>query len=93
MKMILSRLMMYEYSNKWTFIVKSIGMIFASSAGLIVSKEEPFAPISCSCGNRFDRSLGRSHHDCQLFMSRLGYTDSKMGYFIGVQNFSEKPRH
>ena len=52
-KTILSGFIMYGYLGKWTFIVKSIGMIFATSAGLIVGKEGPFVHISCCCGNFF----------------------------------------
>jgi chloride channel 3/4/5 len=44
---------MYGYLGKWTFLIKSIGMIFATSAGLIVGKEGPFVHISCCCGNLF----------------------------------------
>jgi chloride channel 3/4/5 len=44
---------MYGYLGKWTFFIKSIGMIFATSAGLIVGKEGPFVHISCCCGNLF----------------------------------------
>lgn len=52
-KIILSGFIMYGFLGKWTFIVKSIGMIFATSAGLIVGKEGPFVHISCCCGNLF----------------------------------------
>lgn len=52
-KTILSGFIMYGYLGKWTFIIKSIGMIFATSAGLIVGKEGPFVHISCCCGNLF----------------------------------------
>ena len=52
-KTILSGFIMYGYLGKWTFFVKSIGMIFATSAGLIVGKEGPFVHISCCCGNLF----------------------------------------
>ena len=52
-KTILSGFIMYGYLGKWTFIIKSIGMIFATSAGLIVGKEGPFVHISCCCGNFF----------------------------------------
>ena len=52
-KTILSGFIMYGYLGKWTFFIKSIGMIFATSAGLIVGKEGPFVHISCCCGNLF----------------------------------------
>jgi chloride channel 3/4/5 len=48
---------MYGYLGKWTFFIKSIGMIFATSAGLIVGKEGPFVHISCCCGNLFSSKL------------------------------------
>ena len=46
-----------EYLGKWTFFIKSIGMIFATSAGLIVGKEGPFVHISCCCGNLFSSKI------------------------------------
>jgi chloride channel 3/4/5 len=52
-KTILSGFIMYGYLGKWTFFIKSIGMIFATSAGLILGKEGPFVHISCCCGNLF----------------------------------------
>lgn len=52
-KTILSGFIMYGYLGKWTFLIKSLGMIFATSAGLIVGKEGPFVHISCCCGNLF----------------------------------------
>lgn len=58
-KTILSGFIMYGYLGKWTFIVKSIGMIFATSAGLIVGKEGPFVHISCCCGNLFSSKTER----------------------------------
>ncbi|CAF1634647.1 unnamed protein product, partial [Adineta ricciae] len=54
-KTILSGFIMYGYLGKWTFFIKSIGMIFATSAGLIVGKEGPFVHISCCCGNIFSK--------------------------------------
>ncbi|CAF3847061.1 unnamed protein product, partial [Rotaria magnacalcarata] len=54
-KTILSGFIMYGYLGKWTFLIKSIGMIFATSAGLIVGKEGPFVHISCCCGNLFSK--------------------------------------
>lgn len=59
-KTILSGFIMYGYLGKWTFIVKSIGMIFATSAGLIVGKEGPFVHISCCCGNLFSSKNERT---------------------------------
>jgi len=56
-KTILSGFIMYGYLGKWTFLIKSIGMIFVTSAGLIVGKEGPFVHISCCCGNLFSSSL------------------------------------
>ncbi|CAF1593099.1 unnamed protein product, partial [Didymodactylos carnosus] len=52
-KTILSGFIMYGYLGKWTFLIKSIGMMFATSAGLILGKEGPFVHISCCCGNLF----------------------------------------
>ncbi|CAF3193547.1 unnamed protein product [Rotaria socialis] len=54
-KTILSGFIMYGYLGKWTFFIKSIGMIFVTSAGLIVGKEGPFVHISCCCGNLFSK--------------------------------------
>jgi chloride channel 3/4/5 len=61
MKTILSDFIMYGYLGKWTFLIKSIGMIFATSAGLIVEKEGPFVHISCCCccGNFFSNKRKR----------------------------------
>jgi H+/Cl- antiporter ClcA len=56
-KTILSGFIMYGYLGKWTFFIKSIGMIFATSAGLIVGKEGPFVHISCCCGNLFSSKI------------------------------------
>ena len=56
-KTILSGFIMYGYLGKWTFFIKSIGMIFATSAGLIVGKEGPFVHISCCCGNLFSSMI------------------------------------
>lgn len=59
-KTILSGFIMYGYLGKWTFFIKSIGMIFATSAGLIVGKEGPFVHISCCCGNLFSSIIENS---------------------------------
>lgn len=47
---------MYGYLGKWTFFIKSIGMIFATSAGLIVGKEGPFVHISLAVAEIFSPS-------------------------------------
>jgi chloride channel 3/4/5 len=66
-KTILSGFIMYGYLGKWTFIIKSIGMIFATSAGLIVGKEGPFVHISCCCGNLFSSKKVFFFHFVLLF--------------------------
>lgn len=60
-KTILSGFIMYGYLGKWTFFIKSLGMIFATSAGLIVGKEGPFVHISCCCGNLFSSKTVNSN--------------------------------
>ncbi|CAF2966563.1 unnamed protein product [Rotaria sp. Silwood2] len=62
-KTILSGFIMYGYLGKWTFFIKSIGMIFATSAGLIVGKEGPFVHISCCCGNLFSKLFPKYGHN------------------------------
>jgi chloride channel 3/4/5 len=41
------------YLGKWTLIIKSLGMILASSAGLTLGKEGPFVHVASCCGNIF----------------------------------------
>ena len=52
-KTILSGFLMYGYLGKWTLLIKSLGMIFATSSGLIIGKEGSFVHISCCCANLF----------------------------------------
>jgi chloride channel 3/4/5 len=39
--------------GKWTLIIKSLGMIFGTSAGLTLGKEGPFVHVASCCGNIF----------------------------------------
>lgn len=41
------------YLGKWTLLIKSIGMILGSSAGLALGKEGPFVHVASCCGNIF----------------------------------------
>ena len=52
-KTILSGFVIRGYLGKWTLIIKSIGMILASSAGLTLGKEGPFVHVASCCGNIF----------------------------------------
>ncbi|RCI01770.1 hypothetical protein CU098_008080 [Rhizopus stolonifer] len=50
-KVILSGFVIKGFLGIKTLIVKSIGMIFSTSAGLNVGKEGPFVHLACSAGN------------------------------------------
>lgn len=52
-KTILSGFIIRGYLGKWTFLIKVIGMMLATSAGLILGKEGPFVHVACCCGNIF----------------------------------------
>lgn len=52
-KTILSGFIIRGYLGKWTFLIKSVGMMLATSAGLILGKEGPFVHVACCCGNIF----------------------------------------
>ena len=52
-KTILSGFIIRGYLGKWTFLIKSIGMMLSTSAGLILGKEGPFVHVACCCGNIF----------------------------------------
>jgi len=52
-KTILGGFIIRGYLGKWTLLIKSIGMMCATSAGLILGKEGPFVHIACCCGNIF----------------------------------------
>ena len=45
--------MIRGYLGKWTLLIKSIGMILGSSAGLALGKEGPFVHVASCCGNIF----------------------------------------
>ncbi len=45
--------MIRGYLGKWTLVIKSIGMILGSSAGLTLGKEGPFVHVASCCGNIF----------------------------------------
>ncbi|KAF7731740.1 hypothetical protein EC973_008254 [Apophysomyces ossiformis] len=50
-KVILSGFVIKRYLGLKNYLVKSIGMIFSVSAGLIVGKEGPFVHLACSVAN------------------------------------------
>ena len=39
--------------GKWTLLIKSLGMILGTSAGLTLGKEGPFVHVASCCGNIF----------------------------------------
>lgn len=45
--------MIRGYLGKWTLLIKSLGMILATSAGLVLGKEGPFVHVASCCGNVF----------------------------------------
>jgi chloride channel 3/4/5 len=52
-KTILSGFVIRGYLGKWTLIIKSLGMILGTSAGLTLGKEGPFVHVASCCGNIF----------------------------------------
>ncbi|CAM4796698.1 unnamed protein product [Rotaria magnacalcarata] len=54
-KTILSGFIIRGYFGAWTLLIKSIGMILATSANLLLGKEGPFVHCSSCCGNIFAR--------------------------------------
>ncbi|CEF60820.1 Chloride channel-c [Strongyloides ratti] len=52
-KCILSGFVIRGYLGKWTFIIKSVGLILASAAGLSLGKEGPMVHLACCIGNIF----------------------------------------
>ena len=52
-KTILSGFIIRGYLGKWTFLIKVVGMMLATSSGLILGKEGPFVHVACCCGNIF----------------------------------------
>ncbi|KAI0985031.1 hypothetical protein GJ496_010668 [Pomphorhynchus laevis] len=50
-KTILSGFIMRGFLGRWTLIVKSVGMMLATSTSLVIGKEGPFVHIGCCCGN------------------------------------------
>ena len=52
-KTILGGFIIRGYLGKWTLLIKSIGMMLSTSAGLILGKEGPFVHVACCCGNIF----------------------------------------
>lgn len=52
-KTILSGFVIHGYLGKWTLIIKSAGMMLATSAGLSLGKEGPLVHVACCIGNIF----------------------------------------
>lgn len=52
-KTILSGFVIRGFLGKWTLLVKSIGVILSSSAGLTLGKEGPFVHVASCFGNVF----------------------------------------
>uniref|UniRef100_A0A914EKK2 Chloride channel protein n=2 Tax=Acrobeloides nanus TaxID=290746 RepID=A0A914EKK2_9BILA len=52
-KTILSGFVIKGYLGKWTFIIKSVGLILASASGLSLGKEGPMVHLACCIGNIF----------------------------------------
>ncbi|KAL3995624.1 Voltage gated chloride channel family protein [Acanthocheilonema viteae] len=52
-KCILSGFIIRGYLGKWTFIIKSVGLILASASGLNLGKEGPMVHLACCIGNIF----------------------------------------
>lgn len=52
-KTILSGFIIRGYLGKWTFIIKSVCMMLAVSAGLSLGKEGPLVHVAGCCGNIF----------------------------------------
>jgi chloride channel 3/4/5 len=54
-KTILSGFIIRGYLGAWTLLVKSLGMVLAVGAGLVLGKEGPLVHVACCCGNLFTR--------------------------------------
>uniref|UniRef100_A0AC35U3H2 Chloride channel protein n=1 Tax=Rhabditophanes sp. KR3021 TaxID=114890 RepID=A0AC35U3H2_9BILA len=52
-KCILSGFVIRGYLGKWTFIIKSVGLMMASASGLSLGKEGPMVHLACCIGNIF----------------------------------------
>lgn len=52
-KCILSGFVIRGYLGKWTFIIKSVGLILSSASGLSLGKEGPMVHLACCIGNIF----------------------------------------
>ncbi|KAH7727151.1 chloride channel protein 3 [Aphelenchoides avenae] len=52
-KCILSGFIIRGYLGKWTFVIKSVGLILASASGLSLGKEGPMVHLACCIGNIF----------------------------------------
>ncbi|CAD5211018.1 unnamed protein product [Bursaphelenchus okinawaensis] len=50
-KCILSGFVIRGYLGKWTFIIKSVGLILSSASGLNLGKEGPMVHLGCCIGN------------------------------------------
>ncbi|KAI6188311.1 Chloride channel protein [Aphelenchoides besseyi] len=50
-KCILSGFVIRGYLGKWTFVIKSVGLILSSASGLSLGKEGPMVHLACCIGN------------------------------------------
>uniref|UniRef100_A0A914UYJ1 H(+)/Cl(-) exchange transporter 3 n=2 Tax=Plectus sambesii TaxID=2011161 RepID=A0A914UYJ1_9BILA len=52
-KCILSGFIIRGYLGKWTFIIKSVGLMLVAASGLSLGKEGPMVHLACCVGNIF----------------------------------------
>ena len=52
-KCILSGFIIRGYLGKWTFVIKSVGLMLAAASGLNLGKEGPMVHLACCIGNIF----------------------------------------
>ncbi|CAJ0958722.1 unnamed protein product, partial [Mesorhabditis belari] len=52
-KCILSGFVIRGYLGKWTFIIKSVGLMLSTASGLSLGKEGPMVHLACCIGNIF----------------------------------------
>ncbi|KAI6184104.1 Chloride channel protein [Aphelenchoides bicaudatus] len=50
-KSILSGFIIRGYLGKWTFVIKSVGLVLSSASGLSLGKEGPMVHLACCIGN------------------------------------------